>query len=124
MRTCSTSETCGVAGAGAMGMADAAGDATNAPSRVAATRPILSFMMSFSPLTQYRDIEVCSDQIVAGAKCNADEQVFSQPAAGLTFSSARLSQVRALDQCCPCVALRGKSPPSLIPRNPTVQLRP
>jgi hypothetical protein len=36
-----------------------------------------------------QDIEVCSDQIVAEPKCNADEQVFSQCAAGLTFSSAK-----------------------------------
>src|SRR3954471_11773641 len=123
MRTCWTSETCGGVGAGAMGMADAAGDATNAPSRDAATRPILSFMMSFSAYAN-RDIEVCSDQIVAGPKCNADEQVFSQPAAGLTFSSARLSQLQTLDQCCACVALRRTSPPSLIPRNSSVQRRP
>jgi hypothetical protein len=84
MRTCSTSETCGVAGAGAMGMADAAGDAAKAPNKDAATRPILRFMSSSAYAVQ--DIEVCSDQIVAEPKCKADEQVFSQSAAGLTFS--------------------------------------
>jgi hypothetical protein len=36
-----------------------------------------------------QDIEVCSDQIVAEPKCNADEQVFSQSTAGQTFSSAK-----------------------------------
>jgi hypothetical protein len=57
MRTCSTSETCGVAGAGAMGMADAAGDAMMAPNRDAATRPVLRFMMSSSAYAK-QDIEV------------------------------------------------------------------
>jgi len=57
MRTCSTSETCGVAGAGAMGMADAAGDAMMAPNRDAATRPVLRFMMSSSAYA-IQDIEV------------------------------------------------------------------
>jgi hypothetical protein len=40
---------------------------------------------------------------VAEPKCNADEQIFSQSAAGLTFSSARLSEVRAPDQCWACI---------------------
>jgi hypothetical protein len=57
MRTCSTPETCGAAGAGAMGMADAAGDAARAPNRDAATRPILRFMMSSSAYAM-QDIEV------------------------------------------------------------------
>jgi hypothetical protein len=60
MRTCSTPETCGVAGAGAMGIADA-GDAANAPNvapnRPAATRPILKVMMSSSAYAR-QDIEV------------------------------------------------------------------
>jgi hypothetical protein len=89
MRTCSTSETCGVAGAGAMGMADAAGDAAKAPNKDAATRPILRFMMCLPPLTQYRISKFVSDQIVAEPKCNADEQVFSQSTAGQTVSSAK-----------------------------------
>jgi hypothetical protein len=40
-----------------MGMADAAGDAMMAPNRDAATRPILSFMMSSSAYA-IQDIEV------------------------------------------------------------------
>ncbi|MEY9735777.1 hypothetical protein ABH985_003566 [Bradyrhizobium ottawaense] len=51
----------GVAGAGAMGMADAAGDVAKAPNmapnRAAATRPILRFMMS-SSADAIQDIEV------------------------------------------------------------------
>jgi hypothetical protein len=86
-----------------MGMADAAGDAAKAPNKDAATRPNLSFMMSSSAYA-IQDIEVCSDQIVAEPKCNADEQIFSQSAAGLTFSSVRLSEVRAPDQCWACIA--------------------
>jgi hypothetical protein len=57
MRTCSTLATCGAAGAGAIGMADAAGDAMMAPNRDAATRPILNFMMSSSAYA-IQDIEV------------------------------------------------------------------
>lgn len=52
--------------------------------------------------TGYRS---CSDEIVAGPKCNTDEQIFSQSAPGLTFFSlARLSQVRTHHQCCICAA--------------------
>ncbi|MDA9547961.1 hypothetical protein ACM43_26660 [Bradyrhizobium sp. CCBAU 45321] len=57
MRTCSMPETCGVAGAGAMGMADAVDDATRAPNRDVANRPVLSFMMSSSACAM-QDIEV------------------------------------------------------------------
>ncbi|MCK1652131.1 hypothetical protein IVA88_11875 [Bradyrhizobium sp. 149] len=68
-----------------MGMAFAAGDAAKAPNiapnKDAATRPVLSFMMSSSAYA-IQDIEVCSDQIVAEPKCNADEQILSQSAAG------------------------------------------
>jgi hypothetical protein len=76
-----------------MGMADAAGDAAKAPNiapnKDAATRPVLSFMMSSSAYAVL-DIEVCSDQIVAGRKCNADEQIFSQSVAGRTLAQFEL----------------------------------
>jgi len=50
-----------------------------------------------------QDIKVCSDQIVAEPKCNADEQIFSRPPPqALTSHSPRLSQLRARDQCRVC----------------------
>jgi hypothetical protein len=87
-----------------MGMADAAGDAAMAPNRDAATRPILIFMMSSSAYA-VQDIEVVLIKLWPEPKCNADEQIFSQSAAGLTFGLERLSQVRARYQCCAGAAL-------------------
>jgi hypothetical protein len=85
-----------------MGMADAAGDAATAPNRDAATRPILNFMMFFLRLRR-TDTEIVLIKLWRNRNVNADEQIFSQPAAGLIFGSGRLSQVRALHQCSACV---------------------
>jgi hypothetical protein len=101
MRTCSTSETCGVAGAGAMGMADAAGDAMMAPNRDAATRPVLRFMMSSSAYA-IQDIEVVLIKLWRNRNVMLMNKSSAKLAADLTFRFARLSQVRARDQCCAC----------------------
>ncbi|WP_157195889.1 hypothetical protein [Bradyrhizobium sp. YR681] len=64
----------------------------------------MSFMMSSSAYA-IQDIEVCSDQIVAEPKCNADEQIFSHSAAGLDptpadyLSFAPLAMLRLLRLC-------------------------
>jgi hypothetical protein len=46
-----------------MGMADAAGDATMAPNRDAATRPILRFMMMSSSAYAIQDIELVLNKL-------------------------------------------------------------
>jgi hypothetical protein len=84
-----------------MGMADAAGDAMTAPNKDAATRPVLRFMMSSSAYAM-QDIEVVLIKLWRNRNVMLMNKSSAKLAADLTFRSARLSQVRARDQCCAC----------------------